>query len=192
MTLPELTSAFSLEGVNRSNAVVNFSEEDPIDPKALWLNSQHLRTVPVKELLEPVLATLAQAKLSAPEDEKQFAFIVDTIRTRFNTLLDFSTKGRAYFSDDFPMDSGSLAKLNAPGARELLRELAEKIAAGPVFTEASVEADLRKLAEERAVKAGLLINASRAALTGQPVGPSAFAVFLCLGRERVVSRLRNV
>lgn len=192
MTLPELISAFSLEGVNRSNAVVNFSEADPIDPKALWLNSQHLRTIPVQELLEPVRATLTQAALQPPADEAQFSFVVDTIRSRFSTLLDFPTKGRAYFSDDFPMDPASLAKLDAPGARELLRELAERIAANPEFSEASVEADLRKLAEERGVKAGLLINASRAALTGQPVGPSAFAVFLCLGRERVVARLRNV
>ena len=192
MALPELTSAFSLEGVNRSNAIVNFSEEDPIDPKALWLNSQHLRSVPVQELLEPVRSILARAKLSAPENETQFSLIVDTIRTRFSTLLDFPERGRAYFSDDFPMDAASLAKLNAPGARELLRELAERIAGDPEFTEASVETDLRKLAEERGVKAGLLINASRAALTGQPVGPSAFAVFLCLGRERVVARLRSV
>jgi glutamyl-tRNA synthetase len=74
----------------------------------------------------------------------------------------------------------------------LLHELAEKIAANPEFTEASVEADLRKLAEEKGVKAGLLINASRAALTGQPVGPSAFAVFTCIGRERVIERLKKV
>ena len=50
MTLFELQSGFSFEGVHRSNAVVNFSEQDPIDPKALWLNSQHLRTVPVESL----------------------------------------------------------------------------------------------------------------------------------------------
>ena len=36
--------------------------------------------------------------------------------------------------------------------------------ANPEFTEAVIEADLRKLAEERGVKAGVLINASRAAL----------------------------
>ena len=34
MTLFELQNAFSFEGVHRSNAVVNFSDEDPIDPKA--------------------------------------------------------------------------------------------------------------------------------------------------------------
>jgi glutamyl-tRNA synthetase len=39
MALGDLIEAFSFEGVNRANAVVNFREEDPIDPKALWLNS---------------------------------------------------------------------------------------------------------------------------------------------------------
>src|SRR5450432_2599785 len=51
MTLGDLIDAFSFEGVNRASAVVNFKEEDPIDPKALWLNSQVLRTMPIEELL---------------------------------------------------------------------------------------------------------------------------------------------
>jgi len=192
MTIEDLVSAFSFEGVNRSNAVVNFSETDPIDPKALWLNSQHLRSMPVKDLAPYVRQHLERNGLEPQKDEALFERVIDTIRTRFLTLLDFPTKGRAYFSDDYPIDPQSMQKLDAPGARDLLRELAERIAADPEFTEASVEADLRKLAEERGVKAGLLINASRAALTGQPVGPSAFAVFACLGRERVVERLRRV
>lgn len=191
MALSELTSAFSFEGVNRSNAVVNFTEADPIDPKAMWLNSQHLRSMPVNDLAPLVRAQLEAAGLQPPADEGFFQMVVDTIRSRFMTLLDFATKGRAYFADDFPMEPQSLEKLNAPGAHELLHELAERIAANPEFTEASAEAELRKLAEERGVKAGLLINASRAALTGQPVGPSAFAVFACLGRARVIDRLRR-
>jgi glutamyl-tRNA synthetase len=192
MTIEDLVSAFSFEGVNRSNAVVNFSETDPIDPKALWLNSQHLRSMPVRDLAPYVRQQLERNGLEPLKDDTLFERVIDTIRTRFLTLLDFPTKGRAYFSDDYPIEPQSMEKLNAPGARELLRDLGERIAADPEFTEASVEADLRKLAEERGVKAGLLINASRAALTGQPVGPSAFAVFACLGRERVVERLRRV
>jgi glutamyl-tRNA synthetase len=189
MTLLELESAFNFEGVNRSNAVVNFSDADPIDPKALWLNSQHLRSMPVEALVPQVKTVLKEQGLAPYGDEKFFAFVVDTIRARYTTLLDFAAKGRAYFSDDFEMEPGALDKLNAPGARELLHELAQRIAANPQFTEASAEADLRKLAEERGVKAGLLINASRAALTGQPVGPSAFALFRCIGRERAIARL---
>ena len=192
MSLHELTSSFSFEGVHRSNAVVNFSEADPIDPKALWLNTQHLRSMPIEELAPLVRLSLQEHHLQSYGDEAFFLHVVDTIRTRYATLLDFSTKGRAYFADDFHMDGAAKDKLDAPGARELLRELATRIGANAEFSETSVEAELRKLAEERGVKAGLLINASRAALTGQTVGPSAFAVFICIGRERVIERLGKV
>ena len=50
MTRQELVGAFSLEGINRSNAVINFKEEDPFDPKAVWLNAEMIRAMPVDEL----------------------------------------------------------------------------------------------------------------------------------------------
>ncbi|MBV9611488.1 MAG: glutamate--tRNA ligase [Acidobacteriaceae bacterium] len=192
MNLFELTNAFSFEGVHRSNAVVNCSDADPIDPKALWLNSQHLRSISIETLAPFVRRTLEDHGLAPYGDSAFFLHVVDTIRTRFTTLLDFPTKGRAYFADDFHIEKQALEKLNAPGARELLHELAQRIESTPEFTEAAIERELRKLAEERGVKAGVLINASRAALTGQSVGPSAFAVFICIGRERVIQRLRSV
>ncbi len=192
MSLHELVAAFSFEGVNRSNAVINFSEADPIDAKALWLNSQHLRTMPVNQLAPMVKLVLEAHKLEPYGSAEFFEHVVDTVRSRYSTLLDFPYKGRAYFADDFTLEKQAADKLDAPAARELLRELSGRIAATEEFTEASVESELRKLAEERGVKAGLLINASRAALTGQSVGPSAFAVFVCIGRERVIERLGKV
>jgi glutamyl-tRNA synthetase len=145
----------------------------------------------VETLVPLVTQTLLANGLAPYGDAAFFAQVVDTIRSRFSTLLDFPSKGRAYFDDDYPIEPAALEKLNAPGARELLRELADRIDRNPEFTETSVEADLRALATERGVKAGVLINASRAALTGQPVGPSAFAVFVCIGRERVIRRLKR-
>lgn len=192
MTLDEMTQAFTLENVNKSNATVNFSEEDAIDPKALWLNSQHLRSIPVEELVPLVRKSLEAAGLAVPTDEEWFLKTVDLTRTRFLTLLDFPTKGRAYFADDFEIHPDAKARLDAPEARELCRELSIRLSQDPEFTEASVETALRKLCEERGVKAGVLINASRAALTGQAVGPSAFALFLAIGRDRVITRLAAV
>jgi len=191
MTLAELTAAFKFEGVNRANAVVNFSEEDPIDPKALWLNSQHLRTMPVAELVPFVKAQLNSAGFDLTDDDATLEQKIEIVRPRYASLIDFTTKGRPYFSDDFEMQPDALTKLDAPGARELLRELGERLSALDEFTEALIEAELRKLAIERAVKAGLIINAARAALTGQAVGPSVFAVFIAVGRQRVLHRLRN-
>jgi glutamyl-tRNA synthetase len=70
--------------------------------------------------------------------------------------------------------------------------LGARLEASEEFTEASVEAELRKVAEEKGLKAGILINGARAALTGQSVGPSAFHVFTALGKDRSVKRLQSV
>jgi len=70
--------------------------------------------------------------------------------------------------------------------------LGARIEASEEFTEASVEQVLRDLAAEKDVKPGVLINGSRAALTGQAVGPSAFHLFMAMGRERSVARLKGV
>ena len=191
MTREELVKAFSFEGINRSNSVINFSEADPIDPKAQWLNSQHLRSLPPHELAPFVKAELASHGVPHPFDDQHFEHVIDVLRARYQTLRDFSTKGRVYFAEELVMDPASAEKLNVPGARDLMHELGARLEATPEYTEASVEAELRKLAEERGVKAGVLINASRAALSGQPVGPSAFAVFACVGRERTISRLKK-
>jgi glutamyl-tRNA synthetase len=188
----ELIDAFSFEGVNRANAVVNFKEDDPIDPKALWLNSQHLRTMPVEELVPYVKKELDCAGIAVPYGEDWLRQTVDVVRSRFFTLKDFTTRGRAYFADDYRIEPDALEKLGKPEARPLLRELAARLSCTKEFTEQSVEAELRKLAEERGVKAGLLINGARAALTGQSVGPSAFAVFMAIGRDRVIERLSKV
>lgn len=187
MTRQELIDAFSFEGINRSNAVVNFSDESPIDAKALWLNGQHLRSMPLDDLLP-----LVRPLLPPQKDETLFRLSVDAVRQRFTSLHDFATRGRGYFADDFAIDPAALDKLNQPQARELLAELGERLAQIPDFSEAICEAELRKVAEEHGVKPGLLINASRVALSGQAVGPSAFVVFACIGRERVIERLKKV
>lgn len=192
MTVPELQEAFTLDNVNRASATVNFTDEDPIDPKALWLNSQHLRTMPVDMLAPEVRNALDRAGIAVEHGDASFAAVVDLIRARYQTLHDFESKGRAYFAADFPMTPEAEARLDAPGARELCRELSQRLAAVSTFTEESVEQALRQLATDRAVKAGVIINASRAALTGQAVGPGAFAIFTAVGRERAIKRLARV
>jgi glutamyl-tRNA synthetase len=190
MSRAEMVESFSFEGVNRSNAVVNFTEEDPFDPKALWLNSQHLRTMHVSDLACFVREELDKAGIAVPFPDPWLEQTADLLRARYTTLLDFVRRGRAYFADDFVIDSDALDRLDKPGAREGMLKLSERLAAMPEFTEAGVESELRALAIEMGVKAGILINGARAALTGQTVGPSAFHVFTAIGRERSIARLR--
>jgi glutamyl-tRNA synthetase len=75
--------------------------------------------------------------------------------------------------------------------KTLLPELADALAALPTFTHDSTEEALRVFAEEKGVKAGLLINAARTALTGQAVGPGMFDVIVAMGQRRTVERLKH-
>jgi glutamyl-tRNA synthetase len=199
MSREELVAAFALENIHRANAVFNFSETDPrqwTDPKALWMNAEYLRTMPVDELLPLVTEELVASDLWRAEydaDERAwFAHTVDLIRQRFHTLKDFSEQGRAYFSDEFSFDEAAVAKnlKKEPRLKELLPALADRLEKDEPYNAETCEAALRALSEEANVKAGLLINASRTALTGQAVGPSMFEIFATLGRERCVKRLR--
>lgn len=191
MTREELIQAFRFENVNRSNAVINFSEEDPIDPKAMWLNSQHLRTLPAEVVAPYVRKALADAGIEVTHADQAFTQAVDIIRSRYVSLRDFTTRGRAYFTDEIEMQPEALEKLEAPGARELLRELGARLMNLPEWTEIAIESEARAVAKDHGVKAGVIINGARAILTGQTVGPSAFAVFIAIGRERCLHRLRN-
>jgi glutamyl-tRNA synthetase len=196
----ELVQEFSLEGIGRANAIFNFQENDSrrwTDDKALWMNAEYIRTMPLEELLPMVKAELRANKLWKEEyaaEEREWLFkTVDLIRQRFHTLKDFSTQGRAYFSDDFDFDEGAVNKnlKKEPRLRELLPGLADKMERVEPFNAMTAESCLRQFAEETSVKAGLLINGSRTMLTGQAVGPSMFEIFEILGRARSVERLRS-
>jgi glutamyl-tRNA synthetase len=200
LSVDELMQQFSLEHIHRSPAVFNFQENDPrhwTDEKALWMNAEYIRTMPVSDLLPLVKAELRAAKLWREEydddDREWLAKTLDLIRQRFFTLKDFSEQGRAYFSDDFDFEETAVNKnlRKDPRLKELLPALAAELEKVTDFNAATAEAALRKFAEQADVKAGLLINGSRTMLTGQAVGPSMFEVFEILGRQRSVERLRS-
>src|SRR5688572_29702343 len=200
LTKEELVEAFSLDGIGRANEIFNFQENDPrrwTDDKALSMNSEYVRTMPLDDLLPMVKAELRANKLWREEyedDDRDWLLkTLDLIRQRYFTLKDFSEQGRAYFSDDFDFDESAVNKnlRKEPRLRELLSGLADKLETVEPFNTETAEAGLRAFADEAGVKAGLLINGSRTMLTGQAVGPSMFDIFDVLGREASVERLRS-
>jgi glutamyl-tRNA synthetase len=195
----ELIEKFSLDGVNKSSAIFNFKENDAFDwtdPKALWMNGEYLRAMPLDELLPLVAEQLKKHGLWRDEyaaaGRDRFARTVDLLRARYRTTVDFTTLGRPYFSDEFEYEPAAVKKnLKDERLRELLPGLADRLSGVEPFTHDNAEAALRAFSEEQGVKAGLLINASRTALTGQAVGPGMFDIMVVLGRERAIERLRR-
>ncbi|MFZ1700483.1 MAG: glutamate--tRNA ligase [Pyrinomonadaceae bacterium] len=257
-SLDELVEKFSLDGIHRSNAVFNFTENDRrkwTDDKAQWMNAEYIRTMPLNELLPFVKTKLKSAKLwreeydpdgraltgSIPSTQAQaferstemaerpenialdlpeigshdwYVRTVDLIRQRFFTLKDFSSQGRAYFSEDFDFDPVAIAKnlTKFPELREWLPELADRFESefgdselqkpareqgrntqlnDQTFTEANIELVVKAFTEEKETKLGVIMNGSRTLLTGVAVGPSMLSVFEVIGLERTLMRLRS-
>ncbi|HEX9003768.1 MAG TPA: glutamate--tRNA ligase [Blastocatellia bacterium] len=201
-TREQLIEAFTLEGIHKSNAVFNFTEGDArnwTDQKALWMNFEYIKTWPLEKLLPLIKPELQKAGLWRDEYEGEqrawYEHTITLLRERARTLLDFAEHGRPYFVDDlsFEFEEAAVRKnlQKDPALKELLPQLADRFAAVKELNHDSAEAALRALAEEKTVKAGLLINATRTALTGQSVGPSLFEVVVAVGQMRAVQRLKH-
>lgn len=198
MPTDELIRRFRLQHVSRTNAVF---DRDKLE----WFNAAYLRTEPLEKILPQVEATLrrhglwrdawaaAEPALSEVEGRDWFARAVDLLRPRARLLADFGTWARAFFTDQFDYDPAAVKKfLRDERLPELLTQLAVALAGLSEWTHDTAEAALRGLADKAGVKAALLINAARVALTGQGVAPPLFDTMVLLGQERVVTRLRRL
>lgn len=202
-SLDELVTKFSLDGIHRSNAVFNFHPDDPrkwTDDKAIWMNAEYLRTMPLDQLLPLVKPELKAAKLwrdeYEDEDKVWFENTINLIRQRFFTLKDFSTQGRAYFSEDYDFDPAAIEKNLAkfPDLRSWLPELAGRFEGEfgkRPYTEENIEMVVKAFTEEKGTKLGVIMNGARTLLTGVAVGPSMLSVFETIGLERTIMRLRS-
>jgi glutamyl-tRNA synthetase len=184
-----LLRRFSLQGVSRTNAVFDRS-------KLEWFNTEYLQKLPLEELLPHIEAQLKRAGLWQEEwagtKREWLAKTVDLIRPRTRLLGDFTTWARAFFTDDFSYDPAAAAKFwKDPKLADLLAKLADALAAVTDWSHDACDKALRELAAAENVKAGLLINAARVAITGQAVAPPLFDTMVAIGQPRVVARLRK-
>ncbi len=196
----ELIQAFSLQGINRANSIFDVRTGDPkyfTDPKAISMNAHYLRTLPVEEIEPYVRTELEKAGLWNPEYEgakrRWYLDTIELIRSRFHVTTDFISRGRAYFSDDFPIESRALKKniFKHPDLKKWLPLLADRLQALENFTASETEDTIRKMAEELKNKPGVLINGIRTAVTGQLAGPGIFDILIAIGQHRVVNRLKK-
>jgi glutamyl-tRNA synthetase len=200
MSLQELIDQFELENIHRSNAVFNFEKDNPkhwTDDKAIWMNAEYIRTMPLEDLIPLVKDQLKSEKLWREEydddDKEWFENTIDLIRQRFFTLKDFSHQGRAFFSEDFDFDPAAIEKNlgKEPNLKNWLPELADVLEKVDDFTHDSLQEVVKEFCEAKGTKLGVLLNAARVLLTGQGVGPSMLAIFETLGKEKSVMRLKS-
>jgi glutamyl-tRNA synthetase len=180
---------FSLEGVNRSNAIVNFTEEDPFDPKAVWLNGDHIRTLPVEELAEQLLPFAHAAGFSV--ELPKMLQVTPLIQDRIKLLRDVATAADFFFLDELPpYDPAELIpdKLDSATTRTALQSAREVLAVAD-FNHDALDAALRAAAKQLKIKTGQMFQPIRVAVCGRKVAPPLFETLAVLGRETSLKRL---
>jgi len=185
MTRQELIDAFSLEGIHRSNAVVNFTEEDPFDPKAVWLNAELIRTLPADELAKALLPF-------APEpDPIKVRQVTPLIRERIRLLRDIRSVADFFFAKQLaPYDATELIpKKGDPALARRVLEHALEVLASADFSHDALEAALRSAAAKLGIKAGQMFEPIRVAVCGRKTAPPLFGTLEVLGRETCLTRI---
>ena len=191
LTLDELTALFTLEGVNRANAVVNFSDADPFDPKAVWLNAEHIRALPVEQLSECLAPFFKRAGFNATP-EKTLA-VAPLIRERIKLLRDAPAAADFFFLPELaPYDPAELIPQKGDAALAMrVLKLAQEVLAATVFDHDSLDAALRAAAAQLGVKAGPMFQPIRVAVCGRKNAPPLFETVVVLGRDVCLDRIRK-
>lgn len=186
----ELVELFSLDGINRSNATINFTDAEPFDPKALWLNAEHIRALDADGLAQRLLPYAQQAGFTDATPEKLRA-IAPLIRERIRLLGDVGTAADFFFTEPRSYDPAELIpkKGDAALAAQVLRKSKEVLSTVPAFDHATLEAALRAAADELSVKAGQMFQPIRVAVCGRMNSPPLFETLEVLGRDTVLTRL---
>jgi glutamyl-tRNA synthetase len=194
MTRQELTDAFSLEGINRSNAVVNFKEpaatpDETFDPKALWLNAEHLRGLSVDELSARLLPIVHAAGF-AISTEKMHA-ITPLIKERIKLLRDVLTAADFFFVDQLPpYDPTELVPQKGDAAMALkVLARAREVLPSVEFKHDPLDHALRAAAQELGLKAGQMFQPIRVAVCGRKNAPPLFETLEVLGKEATLTRI---
>ena len=196
MSLQELIDVFSLEGINRSNAVVNFKEpattpEETFDPKAVWLNAEHIRALPVEDLSARLLPIVQGAGFNVTPEK--MLRITPLIRERIKLLRDVLTAADFFFVDRLPpYDPAELIpqKGDAAMARKVLTR-ANEVLANIEFKHDPLDQALRTAAQGLGVKAGQMFQPIRVAVCGRKNAPPLFETLEVLGRETTLKRIEQ-
>ncbi|MFI5114315.1 MAG: glutamate--tRNA ligase [Terriglobales bacterium] len=196
MTRQELIDAFSLEGINRANAVVNFKEpaatpEETFDPKALWLNAEHIRGLSIEDLSARLLPIVQAAGFQiAPEKMRA---VTPLIRERIKLLRDVLTAADFLFVDQLPpYDPAELVPQKGDAAMALkVLTRAREVLAQTEFKHDPLDQALRAAAQELGLKAGQMFQPIRVAVCGRKNAPPLFETLEVLGRDATLARIEQ-
>jgi glutamyl-tRNA synthetase len=188
MTRQELIDFFSLDRIGRTGAIFNREKLD-------WMNGVYIRKLSHKDLLSKIMPFLEKGlpqEVKRPIPEQYVSRIVPLIHERINTLAEAAVYADFFFIDTPAYETSLLVgkKMTEETSLAALKATAERLASLESFSHDSLEAALRPLAEDLALKTGQLFSLLRTATTGRNATPPLFETMDVLGKDRCLKRIK--
>ena len=182
-TWDEMVKCFSLDRLNKSPAVFN-------PDKLIWVNSEHMKILGPRELLEHVRGFLDK-ECGKYSDE----YLIEAIRTRqtkAQTLVELAEEIRFYCVEPKNYEEKGVKKFLKDSVREPLEYLYSRLEQTYSFSEGNLKKVFEDTMEKYQIKMVKLAQPVRIALTGKTVGPGIYEMLLVLGKEESLKRFRRL
>jgi len=181
-TLDELIEKFSIERVNKAGAKFDFE-------KAKWFNAEWIKRSEAGRLKSDVKQIL-EDKGIVIKDEAFLLTVIDLVKERCPLLPDFYQQSSYFFEQPNEYDLNAVKPKWTDAKTAFYKALIDMLNNSAASIDATVfEEQFKKLAEEKAIKAGELMLPFRIMLVGGKFGPHVFDIAALLGKEETISRI---
>lgn len=186
-TIEEMIERFSLNSISHNNPIFDLNKLD-------WLNSKVLSSFPPSSLFEDFREGLKKRSLWKENYSREWIEnVILLFKERAKTINQLIEDSLPFFEENFEYEREAVEKyLSEEKLSEYIREYIKRLSFIEEFKKENVEHACRKLAEEKGIKASIIIHATRVALTGKKVTPGVFEMMEVLGKEKCIKRLERL
>jgi glutamyl-tRNA synthetase len=185
LTREEMITDFALERASKSGAI--FDEE-----KLHWLNAIYIRNCKTEDLVERLKPFLEQAGYkTAAIDAKWLNEVIELVKTELTTLAEIDSHIEIFFDDKYITTAEAKEILEKDAACKVVKVFAKYLKTAAGNPQENYLAAIKYTKEKTGAKGKELFMPIRAALTGKVHGPELDKVFVVLGNDTALKRLKS-
>jgi glutamyl-tRNA synthetase len=180
-TLTELIDRFSLEAINRAPARFDFE-------KCKWVNQQHIAKISTETFADLAKPFVEAENLPITEN---YPAVIAAVKEKVRLLSEVPAAIDFLITDTAAQDAEAVTKAKGNPNSAFLPALAEHMATLTEWSADIAKEAIGEVAAANGTKPGQLMFPVRVALSGRVHGPDLGDVFVILGKERTLARLRS-
>ncbi|MDD5423317.1 MAG: glutamate--tRNA ligase [Candidatus Omnitrophica bacterium] len=160
--------------------------------KLRWINTQYIAAKTSGDLLPSLRNEIRRQGYDWNVQNDLLLRVINLYKVRIKTFSEFPPLVDYFFTDNYSVEEKGVEKHLKPAeSKAILRDFADRIEKVTDFSHSALEQECRKMAEEKALKAGQIIHPTRVAISGKTTGAGLFEMMEVLGKDKVISRMNK-